>query len=49
VNFVEFWESITWEGKNGEQQEQKKHFAYLTDIAVDQESIITIVKGGRAR
>lgn len=49
VNFVEFWEDIHWTDAKGREQHQKCHFAWLTDIPVNKESIITIMKGGRAR
>jgi len=49
VNFVEFWEVTSWKDKDGNDKEQKRHFAFLTDIPLSEESIITIVKGGRAR
>lgn len=48
VNFVEFWEVITWEGKNGP-EEQKRHFAWITDLKVNKETVVQIMKGGRAR
>lgn len=49
VNFVEFWEEISWADVKGKKQQQKYHSAWLTDIPLNQESIITIMKGGRAR
>lgn len=49
VNFVEFWEVISWNNKDGNYKEKKRHFAWLTDIPLTKESIITIMKGGRAR
>jgi hypothetical protein len=48
VNFVEFWETISWEGKRGKEV-QKRHFAWITDLDVNKESIIQIMKGGRTR
>lgn len=48
VNFVEFWETITWEGKNGP-EEQKRYFAWITDLDVNKESIVKIMRGGRTR
>ena len=49
VNFVEFWEKTTWVNQKGEDKEQKRHFAYVTDLPVNNETIVTIVKGGRTR
>ena len=49
VNFVEFWEEINWIGKGGKEQCQKRHFAWLTDIDVNKETVKTIVQGGRSR
>ena len=49
VNFVEFWEDIRWVDAKGREQHKRCHFAWLTDIPVTNESIITIMKGGRAR
>lgn len=48
VNFVEFWEEINWEGKRG-QESQKRHFAWITDLEVNKDTIVNIMKGGRAR
>jgi hypothetical protein len=48
VNFVEFWEVVTWEGKNGP-EEQKRHFAWITDLKVNKDTVVQIMKGGRAR
>lgn len=48
VNFVEFWEETSWQGKRGPELE-KRHFAWVTDLAVNQETVIQIMKGGRAR
>jgi len=49
VNFVEFWETTTWVDAKGKKQNEKRHFAWLTDIPVNKETITTIMKGGRAR
>lgn len=49
VNFVEFWERITWINQKGEKKQQKRHFAFVTDLPVNKETIVIIVKGGRAR
>ena len=49
LNFVEFWEVISWKDKDGKFKTQKRHFAWVTDIPLNKESIITIMKGGRAR
>jgi hypothetical protein len=49
VNFVEFWEVISWIDSKGKEQTKKCHFAWGTDIPLTKESIITIMKGGRAR
>ena len=49
VNFVEFWEKITWINRLGESKEKKRHFAFVTDLPVNKETIVNIVKGGRAR
>jgi hypothetical protein len=48
INFVEFWEVISWEGKNGP-EEEKRHFAWITDLKVNKETVVQIMKGGRAR
>ncbi len=49
VNFVEFWETTSWIDAKGISQKEKRHFAWLTDIPVNKETIIAIAKGGRAR
>lgn len=49
VNFVEFWETISWVDARGVSQQEKRHFAWLTDIPLNKETIITIMRGGRAR
>lgn len=49
LNFVEFWEVITWVDSKGKEQQKKCHFAWVTDIPLTKESIVTIMKGGRAR
>ena len=48
VNFVEFWEEITWEGKKGPEVE-RRHFAWITNLKVNKDTVIQIMKGGRAR
>lgn len=48
VNFVEFWEEINWDGKNGPET-KRAHFAWITDLKVNKDTIVNIMKGGRAR
>jgi hypothetical protein len=49
VNFVEFWEEITWEGKQGKAEKQSRHFAWITDLKLNKDTVVQIMKGGRAR
>ena len=49
VNFVEFWETISWVDPKGINQKEKYHFAFITDIPLNKDSVVTVVKGGRAR
>lgn len=49
VNFVEFWEEINWVNKDGINKVKRVHFAWVTDLDVKKESLIKIMKGGRAR
>lgn len=48
ANFVEFWETITWQGKRGPEK-QTRHFAWVTDIPVNKDTMFNIMKGGRTR
>jgi hypothetical protein len=48
VNFLEFWEEINWEGKKGPET-KRTHYAWITDLKVNKETIVQLAKGGRAR
>ncbi len=48
VNFLEFWEEINWEGKRGPET-KRVHFAWITDLPVNKDTIVKLVKGGRSR
>lgn len=49
VHFINFKEKISWTNKNGEEKEELKKFAYITNIEPTPTSVRILVKGGRAR
>lgn len=49
VNFLEYWETIQWVDKNGEIQEDRKHFSWITDYSLYSSSCKQIVRAGRTR
>lgn len=48
VNFLDLKETISWEGKRGEEV-QTKNFAYITNIQINKENLEKLCQGGRAR
>lgn len=49
VNFLEYWENKSWINTKNIECEEKKHFSWVTDISLNNDSIKTIMRGGRAR
>jgi len=49
INFLEYWELTEWINLKGEKCEKKRHFSWATDIVLNKESILKVMKGGRAR
>lgn len=48
-NFLEYWETTQWVDQQGELQEEKKHFSWITNYALYDSSAKQIVRAGRAR
>ena len=49
VNFFEYWETTTWIDPKGRSKEEKVHFSWVTDFEINNENIMQLMKGGRAR
>lgn len=49
VNFLEYSETTTWTDTKGVNQEQKKKFSWITDIELNKNNVMTIMRGGRCR
>ena len=49
VNFLEYWEITEWINNNGKECREEKHFSWATDINLTKESVIKVMRGGRAR
>ena len=49
VNFFEYWETTTWVGKRGRSEQIKRHFSWITDFDINEQNIMQLMRGGRAR
>jgi hypothetical protein len=49
VNFLEYWETTSWLDPKGRAQEEKVHFSWVTDFEINNENIMQLMRGGRAR
>jgi hypothetical protein len=49
VNFFEYWEVTEWIDQWGKAQEQKRHFSWITDFEINNQNIMQLMRGGRAR
>lgn len=48
VNFLDLSESLTWQGKRGEEKKNKS-FAFITNIKIKKDNLEQLCQGGRAR
>lgn len=49
VNFLEYWETTTWIDPKGRAKEEKVHFSWVTDFEINNENVMELMRGGRAR
>lgn len=49
VNFLEYWETTTWIDPKGRSKEETVHFSLVTDFEINNENIVELMRGGRAR
>lgn len=49
VNFFEYWETTTWIDPKGRKQEKQVHFSWITDFEINNDNIMKLMRGGRAR
>jgi hypothetical protein len=49
VNFIDYWETTQWVDQWGELQEMKIHFSWITNLPVNNNNIMQLMRGGRCR
>lgn len=49
VNFVEYWETTQWVSPKGKLKTQKRHFSWVTSIELNDNNLMEVMRGGRAR
>jgi len=49
VNFFEYWETTTWVDPKGRAKEETVHFSWVTDFEINDDNIMQLMRGGRAR
>ena len=49
VTFLEYWETTAWVDAKGRAQEERVHFSWVTDFEINDQNIMQLMRGGRAR
>jgi hypothetical protein len=49
VNFIEYWETTQWVSPKGKLKTQKRHFSWVTSIELNDNNLMEVMRGGRAR
>lgn len=49
VNFFEYWEITQWVDPKGRLKEVKRHFSWVTNFEINNDNIMKLMRGGRAR
>jgi hypothetical protein len=49
INFIDYWETTQWVDQWGELQETKIHFSWITNLPVNNDNIMQLMRGGRCR